>query len=168
MLSNKLFLVLLFLAFVGRSKQACELSGGNKRKLSVAIAMIGNPRVVFLDEPSTGANVSIIRRQFSCFVLRSELARCRYRSIRGRVGTAPSAPWFCARPGLLNLPLNHQYYGILLFRCFDNRKRVCGVTIGVRGRVCRLRRFACWHRHHGDMSRIVAVPRSCNNPWQQQ
>ncbi|CAG9334839.1 unnamed protein product [Blepharisma stoltei] len=29
-------------------------SGGNKRKLSVAIALIGNPRVVFLDEPSAG------------------------------------------------------------------------------------------------------------------
>jgi ATP-binding cassette subfamily A (ABC1) protein 3 len=25
------------------------LSGGNKRKLSVAMAMIGNPRIVFLD-----------------------------------------------------------------------------------------------------------------------
>lgn len=29
-------------------------SGGNKRKLSVAIAMMGNPPVVLLDEPSTG------------------------------------------------------------------------------------------------------------------
>lgn len=29
-------------------------SGGNKRKLSVGIALIGNPSVVFLDEPSTG------------------------------------------------------------------------------------------------------------------
>lgn len=29
-------------------------SGGNKRKLSVAVAMIGNPPIVFLDEPSTG------------------------------------------------------------------------------------------------------------------
>jgi len=29
-------------------------SGGNKRKLSVAIAMIGNPPIVFLDEPSNG------------------------------------------------------------------------------------------------------------------
>jgi ATP-binding cassette, subfamily A (ABC1), member 3 len=31
-----------------------ELSGGNKRKLSVGIAMIGNPPVVLLDEPSSG------------------------------------------------------------------------------------------------------------------
>eukprot|EP00736_Rhodelphis_marinus_P006281 Rmarinus@m.16243 len=29
-------------------------SGGNKRKLQVAIALIGNPIIVFLDEPSTG------------------------------------------------------------------------------------------------------------------
>jgi len=34
--------------------QAGNLSGGNKRKLSVAIATIGNPPVVFLDEPSAG------------------------------------------------------------------------------------------------------------------
>ncbi|CAK63379.1 unnamed protein product (macronuclear) [Paramecium tetraurelia] len=34
--------------------QSGQLSGGNKRKLSVAIAMIGNPPIVFLDEPSTG------------------------------------------------------------------------------------------------------------------
>jgi ATP-binding cassette, subfamily A (ABC1), member 3 len=30
------------------------LSGGNKRKLSVALAMLGNPSVLLLDEPSTG------------------------------------------------------------------------------------------------------------------
>lgn len=33
---------------------ANALSGGNKRKLAVAIAMVGNPPIVFLDEPSTG------------------------------------------------------------------------------------------------------------------
>ena len=37
-----------------RDKLSGTLSGGNKRKLSVAMAMIGNPNVIFLDEPSTG------------------------------------------------------------------------------------------------------------------
>jgi ATP-binding cassette subfamily A (ABC1) protein 3 len=36
------------------NKNAGTLSGGNKRKLSVAMSMIGNPPVVFLDEPSAG------------------------------------------------------------------------------------------------------------------
>ncbi|KAE8879299.1 ABC transporter A family member 1 [Phytophthora fragariae] len=36
------------------NKLAGTLSGGNKRKLSVAIALIGSPSIVFLDEPSTG------------------------------------------------------------------------------------------------------------------
>ena len=35
-------------------RAAGTYSGGNKRKLSVAIAMIGEPSIVFLDEPSTG------------------------------------------------------------------------------------------------------------------
>ena len=37
-----------------KDKIASSLSGGNKRKLQVAIALIGNPPVVFLDEPSAG------------------------------------------------------------------------------------------------------------------
>lgn len=36
--------------------RANNLSGGNKRKMSVAMAMIGNPPLVFLDEPSTGVD----------------------------------------------------------------------------------------------------------------
>lgn len=36
------------------NKPSFCLSGGNKRKLSVAIAMIGDPPIVILDEPSTG------------------------------------------------------------------------------------------------------------------
>jgi ATP-binding cassette subfamily A (ABC1) protein 3 len=39
-----------------RNIRANNLSGGNKRKLSVAVAMIGNPPLVFLDEPSTGVD----------------------------------------------------------------------------------------------------------------
>lgn len=55
---------------------AGTLSGGNKRKLQCAIALIGNPPIVLLDEPSTGvdpqakrfmwtiiSNISTLRKQ---------------------------------------------------------------------------------------------------------
>ncbi|XP_071106304.1 phospholipid-transporting ATPase ABCA3-like [Haliotis cracherodii] len=35
-------------------KLAQAYSGGNKRKLSTAIALVGNPPIIFLDEPTTG------------------------------------------------------------------------------------------------------------------
>lgn len=38
------------------------LSGGNKRKMCVAMAMIGNPKIAFFDEPSAG--VDPISRRF--------------------------------------------------------------------------------------------------------
>ena len=36
--------------------QASQLSGGQKRKLSVGIALIGDPRLIFLDEPTAGVD----------------------------------------------------------------------------------------------------------------
>lgn len=36
------------------NKRSKKLSGGTKRKLSYAISMLGKPRIVLLDEPSTG------------------------------------------------------------------------------------------------------------------
>ena len=50
-------------------------SGGNKRKLSVAMAMIGNPPIVFLDEPSTGMD-PMARRLMWEFVRATMSGRC--------------------------------------------------------------------------------------------
>lgn len=38
-------------------KRISELSGGNKRKLSSALALMGEPRIIFLDEPTTSIDV---------------------------------------------------------------------------------------------------------------
>nr|KAF6400152.1 ATP binding cassette subfamily A member 7 [Rousettus aegyptiacus] len=53
------------LAHLGLSKYADwpagTYSGGNKRKLATAIALVGDPAVVFLDEPTTGMDPSTRR-----------------------------------------------------------------------------------------------------------
>lgn len=43
-------------------KKVREYSGGNKRKLSTAIALIGAPSIVYLDEPTTGMDPSAKRQ----------------------------------------------------------------------------------------------------------
>lgn len=42
-------------------RMAYSLSGGNKRKLSLGIALMGNPTVVLLDEPSSGLDAAAKR-----------------------------------------------------------------------------------------------------------
>ena len=37
-------------------RESGSYSGGNKRKLNVAMAMVGEPPIIFLDEPSTGVD----------------------------------------------------------------------------------------------------------------
>ncbi|XP_030852679.1 phospholipid-transporting ATPase ABCA1 isoform X2 [Strongylocentrotus purpuratus] len=49
-----------------RDRSAGTYSGGNKRKLSTAIALIGNPPVIFLDEPTTGMDPKSRRFLWNC------------------------------------------------------------------------------------------------------
>jgi len=54
--------------------RAAQLSGGNMRKLSCALAMVGEPPIVFLDEPSAGMDP--VARRFMWDVIQ-EIAQAR-------------------------------------------------------------------------------------------
>ena len=56
------------------NKRAGTLSGGNKRKLCVAIALIGAPQLVLLDEPSSGMDAA--SKRFLWAVIRRRTAQC--------------------------------------------------------------------------------------------
>ena len=45
-----------------KSKQSSKLSGGWQRKLSIALALVSKPKILFLDEPTLGLDV-IARRE---------------------------------------------------------------------------------------------------------
>uniref|UniRef100_A0A3Q1GHF5 P-type phospholipid transporter n=1 Tax=Acanthochromis polyacanthus TaxID=80966 RepID=A0A3Q1GHF5_9TELE len=50
------------------TKSAGTYSGGNKRKLSTAMALIGSPPVIFLDEPTTGMDPKARRFLWDCIL----------------------------------------------------------------------------------------------------
>ncbi|OQR91613.1 ATP-binding Cassette (ABC) Superfamily [Achlya hypogyna] len=79
------------------TKLAKTLSGGNKRKLSVAIALIGAPPLLFLDEPTTGmdpvsrrylwnviANLSTRSKEATIFLTTHSMEECE--ALCNRVG----------------------------------------------------------------------------------
>eukprot|EP00916_Digyalum_oweni_P011084 GHVL01018421.1.p1 GENE.GHVL01018421.1~~GHVL01018421.1.p1 ORF type:complete len:1638 (-),score=198.16 GHVL01018421.1:51-4964(-) len=67
-------------------RNATNYSGGNKRKLSLGISLIGGPRIIFLDEPSSGVDpaskrflwqlISRTMRNRSCILTTHSMEEC--------------------------------------------------------------------------------------------
>lgn len=51
-----------------------NLSGGSKRRLSIAMSLVGDPKVVFLDEPTTGLDPDV-RRQIWTIINEAKLGK---------------------------------------------------------------------------------------------
>ncbi|KDO35467.1 hypothetical protein SPRG_00314 [Saprolegnia parasitica CBS 223.65] len=80
-------------------KLAGTLSGGNKRKLSVAIAMIGAPPIIFLDEPSTGMDP--VSRRFMWDVIADISTRSKESTILLTTHSMEECEALCTRVGIM-------------------------------------------------------------------
>jgi len=65
---------LQFTAELDKDKSVGTFSGGMKRKVSIAIALLGDPKIVFLDEPTAGMD-PYSRRQIWNLILRAKTGR---------------------------------------------------------------------------------------------
>ncbi|EAR84995.3 transporter family ABC domain protein (macronuclear) [Tetrahymena thermophila SB210] len=81
-----------------RTRKAGNLSGGNKRKLCVTIALIGGPDLQFFDEPSSG--VDPIARRFLWNTLKQSL-KVRDSSIVLTTHSMQEAESLCSKIGIL-------------------------------------------------------------------
>jgi len=78
------------------SSLAKDLSGGMRRRLSLGIALCGDPRVVFLDEPTTGLDVDT-RQSVWQMIMRAKKAR----SVILTTHSMEEADALCERIGIM-------------------------------------------------------------------
>lgn len=86
-------------------KPSGTYSGGNKRKLSIALAMIGNPKLVLLDEPTAGVDpaarrliwstLQYIREQFDCSMVLTSHSMDECESLCSRLAIMVSGEFVC-------------------------------------------------------------------------
>ncbi|RLN38339.1 hypothetical protein BBO99_00008317 [Phytophthora kernoviae] len=81
------------------NKLAGSLSGGNKRELSVAIALIGSPPIIFLDEPSTGMDP--VSRRFMWDVIADISTRGKESTIVLTTHSMEECEALCSRVGIM-------------------------------------------------------------------
>ena len=80
-------------------KMAGRLSGGNKRKLSVAISMLCNPPIILLDEPSTGMDPEA--RRFMWSIIHKMSTMGKKSSIIMTTHSMDEAETLCKRMGIM-------------------------------------------------------------------
>ena len=81
------------------NKISGRLSGGNKRKLSVAISMICNPPIILLDEPSTGMDPEA--RRFMWSVIHKMATKGKKSSIIMTTHSMDEAETLCKRMAIM-------------------------------------------------------------------
>ena len=81
------------------NKISGRLSGGNKRKLSVAVSMLGNPPIILLDEPSTGMDPEA--RRFMWSVIHKMSTKGRKSSVIMTTHSMDEAETLCKRMGIM-------------------------------------------------------------------
>ena len=82
-----------------RNKVSGNLSGGNKRKLSVAISMICNPPIILLDEPSTGMDPEARRLRWA--VIHKRSTRRKKSSVIMTTHSMDETETLCRRMGIM-------------------------------------------------------------------
>ncbi|KAI9597656.1 hypothetical protein BDF19DRAFT_420559 [Syncephalis fuscata] len=77
-------------------QQAQSLSGGEKRRLSIGISLLGNSKVVFLDEPTTGLDPQV-RRVIWRIILNAK----RHRTVILTTHSMEEADTLCSQIGIM-------------------------------------------------------------------
>lgn len=81
------------------NKLSMTLSGGNKRKLSLAISMMGSPPLIFLDEPSTGVDPAARRLMWR--VIEHVSTKSCHSSVMLTTHNMEEAEALCSRIGIM-------------------------------------------------------------------
>ena len=81
------------------NKVAGKLSGGNKRKLSVAISLLCTPQIILLDEPSTGMDPEA--RRFMWSIIHKTSLKSKNSSVVMTTHSMDEAETLCRRMGIM-------------------------------------------------------------------
>ena len=110
-------------------EQAGSLSGGQKRKLSIAIALAGGSEVVFLDEPSSGMDITSRRNLWDilkkCVGNRIIVLTTHYMEeaavLGKRIGIVSSGKLKCSGNGLFLIDKFGKYISLNVYKFPDAR-----------------------------------------------